>query len=68
MSKKKIERTELNSYKILKEELEQTQRYIYDEIRYRERDGKDTSELREQLEELEDEIDYYTDLISELED
>ena len=63
-----MRKTELNSYKSLKEELEQTQRYIYDEIRYRERDGEDTSELREQLEELEDEIDYYTDLISELED
>lgn len=63
-----MRKTELNSYKRLKEELEQTQRYIYDEIRYRERDGEDTSELREQLEELEDEIDYYTDLISELED
>lgn len=63
-----MKKTELNSYKSLKEELEQTQRYIYDEIRYRERDGEDTSELREQLEELEDEIDYYTDLISELED
>ena len=60
-----MRKTELNSYKSLKEELEQTQRYIYDEIRYRERDGEDTSELREQLE---DEIDYYTDLISELED
>jgi|GEM_PF-1852959 len=63
-----MRKTELNSYKSLKEELEQTQRYIYDEIRYREREGEDTSELREQLEELEDEIDYYTDLISELED
>ena len=63
-----MRKIELNSYKSLKEELEQTQRYIYDEIRYRERDGEDTSELREQLEELEDEIDYYTDLISELED
>ena len=63
-----MRKTELNSYKSLKQELEQTQRYIYDEIRYRERDGEDTSELREQLEELEDEIDYYTDLISELED
>ncbi|HFA9657824.1 TPA: hypothetical protein WM899_001912 [Neisseria gonorrhoeae] len=63
-----MRKTELNSYKSLKEELEQTQRYIYDEIRYRERDGEDTSELREQLEEIEDEIDYYTDLISELED
>ena len=63
-----MRKTELNSYKRLKEELEQTQRYINDEIRYRERDGEDTSELREQLEELEDEIDYYTDLISELED
>lgn len=63
-----MRKTELNSYKRLKEELEQTQRYIYDEIRYRERDGEDTSELREQLEEIEDEIDYYTDLISELED
>lgn len=63
-----MRKTELNSYKSLKEELEQTQRYIYDEIRYRERDGEDTSELREQLEELEDEIDYYTDLIRELED
>ena len=63
-----MRKTELNSYKSLKEELEQTQRYIYDEIRYRERDGEDTVELREQLEELEDEIDYYTDLISELED
>ena len=63
-----MRKTELNSYKSLKEELEQTQRYIYDEIRYRERDGEDTSERREQLEEIEDEIDYYTDLISELED
>ena len=63
-----MRKTELNSYKSLKEELEQTQRYIYDEIRYRERDGEDTRELREQLEELEDEMDYYTDLISELED
>ena len=63
-----MRKTELNSYKSLKEELEQTQRYIYDEIRYRERDGEDTSELRQQIEELEDEIDYYTDLISELED
>lgn len=63
-----MRKTELNSYKSLKQELEQTQRYIYDEIRYKERDGEDTSELREQLEELEDEIDYYTDLISELED
>ncbi|WP_297973499.1 hypothetical protein [uncultured Capnocytophaga sp.] len=63
-----MRKTELNSYKRLKEELEQTQRYINDEIRYRERDGEDTSELREQLEEIEDEIDYYTDLISELED
>ena len=63
-----MRKTELNSYKSLKEKLEQTQRYIYDEIRYRERDGEDTSELREQLEEIEDEIDYYTDLISELED
>ncbi|ERI64320.1 hypothetical protein HMPREF1551_00559 [Capnocytophaga sp. oral taxon 863 str. F0517] len=63
-----MRKTELNSYKSLKEELEQTQRYIYDEIRYRERDGEDTSELREQIEEIEDEIDYYTDLISELED
>lgn len=63
-----MRKTELNSYKSLKEELEQTQRYIYDEIRYRERDGEDTNELREQLEEIEDEIDYYTDLISELED
>lgn len=63
-----MKKTELNSYKSLKEELEQTQRYIYDEIRYRERDGEDTRELREQLEELEDEMDYYTDLISELED
>ena len=63
-----MRKIELNSYKSLKEELEQTQRYIYDEIRYRERDGEDTSELREQLEELEDEIDYYTNLISELED
>lgn len=63
-----MRKTELNSYKSLKEELEQSQRYIYDEIRYRERDGEDTSELREQLEEIEDEIDYYTDLISELED
>ena len=63
-----MRKTELNSYKSLKEELEQTQRYIYDEIRYRERDGEDTSELREQLEEIEDEIDYYTDLIRELED
>ena len=63
-----MRKTELNSYKRLKEELEQTQRYIYDEIRYRERDGEDTSELREQLEEIEDEIDYYMDLISELED
>lgn len=63
-----MRKTELNSYKRLKEELEQTQRYIFDEIRYRERDGEDTSELREQLEEIEDEIDYYTDLISELED
>ena len=63
-----MRKTELNSYKSLKEKLEQSQRYIYDEIRYRERDGEDTSELREQLEEIEDEIDYYTDLISELED
>lgn len=63
-----MRKIELNSYKNLKEELEQSQRYIYDEIRYRERDGEDTSELREQLEEIEDEIDYYTDLISELED
>ena len=63
-----MRKTELNSYKRLKEELEQTQRYINDEIRYRERDGEDTSELREQLEEIEDEIDYYTDLIRELED
>lgn len=63
-----MRKTELNSYKSLKEKLEQTQRYIYDEIRYRERDGEDTSELREQLEEIEDEIDYYTDLIRELED
>ncbi len=63
-----MRKIELNSYKSLKEELEQTQRYIYDEIRYRERDGEDTRELREQLEELEDEMDYYTDLISELED
>ena len=63
-----MRKTELNSYKSIKEELEQTQRYIYDEIRYRERDGEDTSELREQLEEIEDEIDYYTDLIRELED
>ena len=63
-----MRKTELNSYKRLKEELEQTQRYIFDEIRYRERDGEDTSEVREQLEEIEDEIDYYTDLISELED
>lgn len=63
-----MRKTELNSYKSLKEELEQTQRYIYDEIRYRERNGEDTSELREQIEEIEDEIDYYTDLISELED
>ena len=63
-----MRKTELNSYKRLKEELEQTQRYINDEIRYRERDGEDTSEIREQLEEIEDEIDYYTDLISELED
>ena len=63
-----MRKTELNRYKSLKEKLEQSQRYIYDEIRYRERDGEDTSELREQLEELEDEIDYYTDLISELED
>ena len=60
-----MRKTELNSYKSIKEKLEQTQRYIYDEIRYRERDGEDTSELREQLE---DEIDYYTDLIRELED
>ena len=63
-----MRKTELNSYKSLKEELEQTQRYICDEIRYRERDGEDTRELREQLEQLEDEMDYYTDLISELED
>ena len=63
-----MRKTELNRYKSLKEELEQTQRYIYDEIRYRERDGEDTSELREQLEEIEDEIDYYMDLIRELED
>nr|DAW61421.1 MAG TPA: hypothetical protein [Caudoviricetes sp.] len=63
-----MRKTELNSYKSIKEKLEQTQRYIYDEIKYRERDGEDTSELREQLEEIEDEIDYYTDLISELED
>ena len=63
-----MRKTELNRYKSLKEELEQTQRYIYDEIRYRERDGEDTSELREQLEEIEDEIDYYRDLIRELED
>ena len=63
-----MRKTELNRYKSLKEELEQTQRYICDEIRYRERDGEDTSELREKLEEIEDEIDYYTDLISELED
>jgi len=63
-----MRKTELDSYKSLKEKLEQTQRYIYDEIRYRERDGEDTNELREQLEEIEDEIDYYTDLISELED
>nr|DAV15450.1 MAG TPA: hypothetical protein [Caudoviricetes sp.] len=63
-----MRKTELNSYKSIKEKLEQTQRYICDEIRYRERDGEDTSELREQLEEIEDEIDYYTDLISELED
>lgn len=63
-----MRKTELNSYKSIKEKLEQTQRYIYDEIRYRERDGEDTSELREQLEEIEDEIDYYTDLIRELED
>ena len=63
-----MRKTELNSYKRLKEKLEQTQRYIYDEIKYRERDGEDTSELREQLEEIEDEIDYYTDLIREFED
>lgn len=63
-----MRKTELNSYKSLKEKLEQSQRYIYDEIRYRERDGEDTSELREQLEEIEDEIDYYTDLIRELEE
>ena len=63
-----MRKTELDSYKSLKEKLEQTQRYIYDEIRYRERDGEDTNELREQLEEIEHEIDYYTDLISELED
>ena len=53
-----MRKTELDSYKSLKEKLEQTQRYIYDEIRYRERDGEDTNELREQLEEIEDEIDY----------
>ena len=40
-----MRKTELNSYKRLKEELEQTQRYIFDEIRYRERDGEDSRDL-----------------------